>query len=180
MKQILVTGVGRSGTQHTAELLNKCGLEIGHEEPKKDGVVSWKHVIFHKYFDIKVHQVREPQACISSLNTIQEASVMMMEKHIGIDRTKPFLYQAMQIYLYWNLLCEGSTNYTYKVESLPNIWNELSARLEINCDLPSMPTDINSLKDRDTYDVVTWDDMKECSVELYDRVRWYAEHVGYL
>jgi len=180
MKQILITGVGRSGTKHTAELLNKCGLEIGHEEPKRNGLVSWKHVIFKNHFDIILHQIREPQACISSLHTIQEESMLIMAKHIGIDRTKPFLYQAMQVYLYWNLLCDNAASYTYKVESLPTIWNELSSRLEIDCDLPAMDKNVNSRKDRDTYEAVTWEDMKSCSVELYDRVRWYAEHVGYL
>ena len=174
---ILITGTPKNGSLYTSQLLSKCGLELGTEEATRSGVVNWKHAIFHRHFDTVIHQVREPLACIGSLQAIPMDYVDMIAKHIDIDRTKPALYQAGAIYLFWNLMCQGKSKYTYKVESMPTIWNELSSKLGLVCEMPILPTNINTNSDSVK---ISYDDIKDCSVELYDRIRWYAETVGYL
>ena len=69
---------------------------------------------------------------------------------------------------------------TVRVESLPTVWTDFADFLELDCELPTIEKNINSNKDMKEYHPVTWDELKDCSVELYDRVRWYAERVGYI
>src|SRR5271169_6495414 len=85
-RNLLITGCARSGTGYISLFLQKCGMEIGHENTKNDGVASWimctnaKHVPWGvdsrrriKFAHI-FHQVRHPLKVISSCQTEGEPS----------------------------------------------------------------------------------------------------------
>src|SRR5262249_4242348 len=40
-KLLLITGCARSGTTFIADVLWHCGLQVYHEAPGRDGIVSW-------------------------------------------------------------------------------------------------------------------------------------------
>lgn len=42
-EKLLITGCGLGATHYTARLLRRCGLDVGHERIREDGVVSWMH-----------------------------------------------------------------------------------------------------------------------------------------
>ena len=39
--KVLVIGCGRSGTLYTATVLQLLGIDVGHELPGRNGMVSW-------------------------------------------------------------------------------------------------------------------------------------------
>lgn len=76
----LITGCGRSGTTYITQVLQRCGLDVGHERMGRDGIVSGfyafdapkypgKHPTPRPQFDVVLHQVRAPLAAIASLQT---------------------------------------------------------------------------------------------------------------
>lgn len=79
MKRIAITSCPYSATKYTARLLQKLGLDIGHERYEADGIVSWQHIHMSKADFVAdgfssdmslLHQVRHPLMVISSLRQI--------------------------------------------------------------------------------------------------------------
>ncbi len=79
MKRIVITACPYSGTMHTALTLRALGLDIGHEEYRADGIVSWAHTHMSKADFIAdgfsedvvlLRQVAHPLMVISRLRQI--------------------------------------------------------------------------------------------------------------
>ena len=79
MKRIAITSCPYSATKHTALLLRKFDLKIGHELYGEDGVVSWQHIAMSKADFIAdgfsgdmvlLHQIAHPLMVISRLRQI--------------------------------------------------------------------------------------------------------------
>lgn len=83
MRRIVITACPYSATKHTALLLRKLDLDIGHELYGADGIVSWQHTHMSKADFIAegfapdvalLHQVRHPLMVISSLRQLNAGS----------------------------------------------------------------------------------------------------------
>jgi hypothetical protein len=193
---ILVTGCGRSGTLYIARVLQRLGLDVGHERLGRDGIVSslWavtdsKYPPYHQQgpypmFNIVLHQVREPLATIGSLTTAQPISWDWTCKHIDVDRGAPVLRRAAEYWLRWNELCEHQAAYTYRIESLNEVWemwmgyvrstNSLLAEQAATAILDGLSTDVHHREHR----AVTWEDV-EAATPLYRDIKELARHYGY-
>jgi len=155
----LVTGCGRSGTKYTSTVLCTCGLDMLHEKVGKDGAVSSVWAIDLKaaqyyaphscgsrsMFDVVLHQVREPLSAIASITTGSGGAIAWVDKHTPLHFEGDRIKWAVEYWLYWNQLCEEQAVITYKVENMPNRWNEIKDILGINVPFPkNIPTNINT------------------------------------
>lgn len=119
-KIIVITGCGRSGTTFSSKWMNLAGLNIGHERLLLDGVSSW-YLLSHQdnvpigptRNDIKdlkkitIHQVREPLAAISSIQSLGKPSWDFLSKELPINLHEDSkVLQAMKYYYFWNLRAE--------------------------------------------------------------------------
>ena len=175
---ILITGIGRSGTKYTNQLLNKAGIITGHEMLNVDGIVCWKHAIYSYNFKQVFHQVRNPLNCISSLQTISKNSMQLMAKYVDIDKQKSWLNQCMQSYLLWNEMSGGRAVKTYQVERIETVWNELVAAFgRKNIAMPEMDKTVHSRKG--SYKVLSVADLNNEDKRLTNKIIKLAKKYGY-
>lgn len=138
---ILVAGTGRCGTHSAAEALN-----IGHERmfgidqfarpalrPGGEAslmAVPWiiKQPLRMHEFDTRIHLVREPLACISSL----KVNGTWLKKRPWLDQHFSFVSHMWDInkiaiwyYIYWNIVAEQFCEMTIRVEDQPE-WAKVS------------------------------------------------------
>ena len=134
-KRLLVTGCGRSGTKYTAELLQKLGLDVRHEEMGADGISTWCMAVDSEdspwgggrrniRFDARLHQVRHPLRVIPSLTTFTAPSWDFIAQHIPCAADEPILIRAAKYWYYWNLEAEKIATWRYRIETLPNVFQE--------------------------------------------------------
>ena len=155
MKQILITGCGRSGTKYIARVLERVDLEVRHERKGRDGCSAWhiasplaplarpninEDILSGNPLRLReinekaiiLHQVREPIAVISSTRIFHDSSWEFIYKNIlQIKRSMTLTHRCMAYWFYWNLLAESQAEWTYQVERLfePVIFNEFCKRI---------------------------------------------------
>lgn len=138
---ILGIGHPRCGSGYTASLLNALRLDVGHEELKPDGIVSWMFASEKKapwaknegaqskefkHFKYIIHHVRDPRQAIPSIirdNIYSSASyqfrknVIKQKFSIDMDSYETHIERAVVSYIFWNTLClQLKPNITYRVE----------------------------------------------------------------
>lgn len=191
---LLITGTSRSGTKYIAKVLQKCGLDIGHERLGKDGISSWvmtmrtDHVPWGParkglQFVHIFHQVRHPLKVIASVySTEPPESWEYILKHIPQIRKEDSLtVKCAKYWYYWNLKAYKEAEWTYRIEDLENIWDEFQERLVCRWDkkvLDQVPKDTN------TRGIVlrkfTWQDLQhDLDPTLYKNIRQLALQYGY-
>ncbi len=162
-KGIYICAAARSGTMYMSKLLNAMGYEVGHEIVKKNGCVGYPLVIIRP--DNCFHQVRHPLKQIASM--MAHKSWGFMEDVIDVPRRG--LLGCMTYWLKWNKLCEEFCVWRYRIEQLPDIWDEFLERIgHEKCDMPDTPIDENSSKkshyyEKFSYEPLTWDSLFECN-----------------
>ena len=187
----LITGCGRSGTKYAATLLSAAGLRIGHETMDRDGIASWLLAAlpaapgwgpsgedFH--FRTILHQVRNPLAAISSMQTIQPASWRYICQHIPCSMEDPLLFRCVTFWREWNLKAESIAAWSYRLEDIDSAWEELCARLALPATreaLNAVSRNVNTRKG--SFENVTWDDLKNLDSRLCLAVQEQAARYGY-
>lgn len=169
-KGIFVAACARAATVYMTKVLQSLGYDIGHEKEGVDGSVGY-HLVVIKPKNC-FHQVRHPLNQIASMK--EHRSWGFMQHVIDINGTG--LYGCMQYWLFWNELIEKCTVWRYRVEDLPNVWDEFLERINHEkCELPDIPTNINSHK----HDDLTWADLFNKNRELAQRIRDKCMEYGY-
>ena len=166
--KILVIGYAHGGTAYAAKLLRECGLDILHEDWRgKDGISCWPYAvddpILDDYgswkqrgsltqYDVILHQVREPLVSIRSVEPEPEWTKRFRERHLPDFKHDNPLVQGMRAWTGWNELCDKISDWTYRVEDLPNdrTWDRFKKLCELDKDLayPNIGTAIPWLKAR--------------------------------
>ena len=192
---LLVTGCARSGTAYIAKVLTRAGLQFGHESMRRDGLSCWtmtvesnwspwgplrKNIKFAHIF----HQIRDPLKTISSVYS-REPPVSwkyIMEHVPEIHEDDSRLVKSAKYWYYWNLKAAKIAEWSYRIEDLPEVWEELQERLAINLDgtgLKEVPTNTNTCGNYTRK--VTWEDLKkELTPAFYGQVRKLAASYKYL
>jgi hypothetical protein len=173
-KGIFVVACARSGTVYTAKVLSALGYNIGHEITGPDGSVGY-HLAIVKPKNC-FHQVRNPIDQISSASTLSSWGIV--EK---ITDIKPYtLLGRMQYWLIWNEMCEEFCVWRYRLEDLPNVWDEFLERIDHKkVPMPDIPTNVNSNREFSRYDKVTWADLFNENAVLAQKIRDKAKQYGY-
>jgi hypothetical protein len=186
---MLICGCGRSGTKYTATVLQRLGLDVGHERLGKDGIVSsmWaldvaEYPPYHEQgpqpeFDVILHQVRNPLDTIGSLTTALPSSWAWNAKHLPLQITWEPVRKAAVYWYYTNKHIERRAEWTYQVESLPWKWHEWCERLDINAEygqVVDIPKNVNSRE----HQTVQWFDICKAT-ELWPEILVMAKRYGY-
>jgi hypothetical protein len=175
-KRLLVTGCGRSGTKYAAELLQKLGLDIRHEEMGEDGIATWCMVVESEdspwgggrrnvQFAAVLHQVRHPLKVIPSLTTFTSPSWDFIARHIPCAVNEPLLLRAAKYYYYWNLEAEKIATWRYRIETLPNVFQEFCTRAGVKPRRDALGSTSTLVNSRTTRRGLRW-------------VRWILDYVS--
>ena len=153
-RKLLVTGCGRSGTKHIANLLRRVGLKVGHEQVLADGVSSAffvtyggkkGHVSPNEYqpyahkpeerpadfkFDLIWHQVRDPLKTIGSVRDVHKASIVRWSKEVlGQTHVHPKLKHDLEYaarhWLLVNQMSEEIADFRYRIEDIGTVWPKM-------------------------------------------------------
>jgi len=148
MSEVKILGLGhpRTGTGYTATVLNKWGFEIGHEDPKPDGIVSWtliqewqpkvrvlentkhKSAFFEmgKAYDWKrptydtlIYNVRNPTSSIPSLvHTVRKRGIIKYLKKLGSEfkSENPIENWIQSIIHFNNVIINLNPDIIYRIE----------------------------------------------------------------
>lgn len=133
---LIVTGTPRSGTVYAQAFLQLMGLNVGHEEWKNDGIVSWtawcpeevgdlwrKDMPLHPTETRLVHLVRHPLSVLKSLCTLQERSWDLVEAVCPGLKHYTGLKKEIRFWMRWNSEIEKVAVARVRVEDLdpPNL-----------------------------------------------------------
>jgi hypothetical protein len=159
-KRLLVTGCGRSGTKYIARILQRAGLDIGHETMGEHGISSWYMTVnavsapfgdgrAGYVFENTLHQIRHPLAVIDSLvaSPLKKESWDFICRYMPISMDEPLLTRCAKYWLHWNCAAEKIADVSYRVENLGSDYNEQFHRLNIDLDsaiIDLLPSDSNT------------------------------------
>lgn len=193
-RKLLVIGCSRSGTTYISVLLCKAGLRIGHEELFKDGCSSWPLVFDTEHppwgpsckdihFEHIFHQIRDPLKTISSVSTheIKKSWEYICRKIPKIKMSDSTIVRAAKYWYYWNTAAEKKAEWSYKVEDIEQIWDEMCQRLDFPLDREALQTVPKTTNTWGPHAIeVTWKSLKrELPRELYIRILVLAKKYGY-
>ena len=179
-KGIFIAGAARSGTVYITNVLKALGYDIGHEKDRVDGSVG-----YHLAVAVPkncLHQVRHPLKQIASMKAHQAWGFMqqVIEIH-GIG-----LRGCMEYWLHWNEMIEAFAVWRYRLEDLPNVWDEFLRRIgHEKCEIPNVSKTDNSCYEKNIiekhrYEELTWDDLFNENKELASRILYKVKEYGYM
>ena len=174
---ILGIGHPRTGTKYTAKLLQSWGLDVGHEEWRKDGIVAWQALISPEESAIKasnrmpymqqnikidlvhfkqvIHSIRDPKTAIPSIVKTEVGSLSWRSLWVPFSSTNTPVENAILSIVYTDLRIEGfyPDRFTYKIESeADQLFTHLSQSFELTeSERPSKST--NKKRDYKTEDI---------------------------
>lgn len=196
--KLLITGCPRSGTLHTAKVLQKSGVRVGHECFKADGIVTWlsiegartwkglteqkPRVVPVKDFDMVLQQVREPLACIRSLSIIMRVSKSYASAVVPLIRGQNELLYCMRFWFYWNSAVGTFAQSFYRVEDLPQALPKIcgSVGVPVPRTYPNVSTSLHSKRPH-FYRLpeLTWEDLFKVDSGLARQIKSMAVRYGY-
>ncbi len=190
---LLITGCARSGTGYISHVLQKNGLDIGHESMGRDGISSWVMAIMtdepawgpipsEVQFEHIFHQVRDPLKVISSVYIsepqISWDYIIKNIPEINLEDSKA--EKTAKYWYYWNLRADERAEWTYRVEALDEVWEEMEARLGLSLDRSSMNQVPKNYNTRESHPF-TWASLREAlTPDTYMKVRTLAQFYGYV
>ncbi|MFI5343989.1 MAG: hypothetical protein ACHQUC_07195 [Chlamydiales bacterium] len=193
-KFLLITGCARSGTTYISKVLSHSGLEIGHEKLLKDGCTSWTMAVDSDcspygppskgiHFEHIFHQARDPLQTISSVYSTEPPAswnfICSVIPNISLADTK--LMRAAKYWYYWNLEAERKAEWTYRVEDIEIVWDEMCQRLNISLNRDALATVSKTTNTRGPHQIeCTWKMLRnELPLEFYLKIQLLAQRYGY-
>jgi len=196
MTGYLVTGCGRSGTGYMAALLQKLGLDVGHEVVGKDGLVSWyaaydvvgmvpPHIadwqVKRETFDcVKVlHVVRHPLACISSCQTHTDGAWRHVEYLLPGIRRLPIIERCMWYWLRWNQEAAKIADRRVRVDESCEVELAMMEFFGCRADIiwPQVARNTNTRAGQ--YKNLAWADLRAVDADLTSKIFLQAMQYGY-
>jgi len=186
---ILITGSGRSGTKYIARVLRRCGLDVGHEQIGKDGIVSGfycfdadrypgkGHKVPRPKFDVILHQVRHPLKVIASVTTGNSRG--WASQFVDVEKDASPLRWACYYWLTWNLEAERQALWTYRIEALSDVWIDLQRVLCFDAIYDYATSYIPLTVNTRAHEAITWQDVERAAPEIYGDIRAIADRYGY-
>ena len=171
-KGIGIVACARSATMYMVHVLREMGYDIGHEQMGEDGSVGYHLAVIRP--DNCFHQVRHPLKQIQSM--VAHRSWGFCDQVLDLPNLD--LLGCMIYWLKWNKLCEEFCVWRYRIEDLPDVWDEFLGRIGHKpCPLPDVPTDTN--KSKNLIHELTWADLFNENRQLAQEIRDKAEEYGY-
>jgi hypothetical protein len=139
-----------SGTTYIARAINALGLRVGHETLRADGTVDWR---------LLVTSVEDTDYTVPKM---------------------PGLLWAAHFWLDWNRRAMKKAGMTYRIEALPDVFDEFCARIGVEPKrevLSCIPTNVNSRAGR--YKPISWQELGDLDSELCAEIAHLAWEFGY-
>lgn len=191
MKKILITGVPRGATKYIYVLLRTLGHSVLFEKKGTCFTVSWKHIKsgyfenpcpennINNHFDKIIHQTRHPLPTISSMSTLWAMSMNYIGKFVAlpdeiINRNNT-VKNCMVAYKFWNEEIEKKAKWRYRIEELPEVYEEWCKQLEI----PVKPLPIIGKVNSREHDSLSWEDLEKRDKTLAEEIKSMAIKYGY-
>lgn len=176
--KINIKAYPRSGTRYITKVLNEVGVVVGHEELKKDGIVSWWHDNIQA--DFLLHQTRNPLFAISSLSLgVTSNSKKTIKSWLGGTSWNSNLEMAMKLYEYQHInIAKLKPVIRYQVENIP--WDEIKEIISIPKD-KAFPNSISKKDHSRNYDykVYSWEELSKVNEPLSERLYNIYREYGY-
>ena len=206
--KILIAAPIKSGTKYIYRALNDVGIEIGHEKPKKDGLVGYSFIMqdLDKY-EIIVQQTRETLKSISSASTYRSFWFEICEPHLNITSDYPKIchecnklgikktdgcsmrpkenyvchIKVLRTMRYWHAMCQKAeeiSSWRYKIE---DYYDKQSVRLHLHNLVGAKTTNIafENKSSSSGYTLLDWDYLKKIDPELTKMIKEKTEMYGY-
>lgn len=191
MKRILITGCPRGATKYIYVLLRTLGHSVLFEKKGTRFTVSWKHIQSGYFenpcpenkidnnFDKIIHQVRHPLKVIASMTTLWVMSMNYIGKAVTlpdeiINRNNT-IKNCMVAWIGWNKIIEQKADWRYRIEELPEVYEEWCKQLEIP--ITPMPKigEVNTRKHLN----LSWEDLEKIDKQLAEEIKLMARKYGY-
>jgi hypothetical protein len=182
---LIFCGTARSGTTYISEVCQALGLDVQHERYGEDGIAAFQLAPFLYLFDKATifHQVREPLACITSIQTANTKTWNNIYNHLPMLDRDDLVHRCMQYYYYWNRLIEQWIWHRHRVETLTlESWVAIctvSGHDPIKTSLPDISQTTNTRADNKLYKPLTWTMLHDIDHELCDRIQEMGRDYGY-
>ena len=184
----MITAHPRSGTRYISHMLTYLGIDMPHEVPGKDGIVSWQHICKGPWSvkcDNVIHLVRHPLMVIASSAYVLHESAFPFMMYVGglndYNIENP-IERFMLTYVMWNELIEERAIWRFRLEDVNNNISELVTRLGFDYNterLKSFNAFKHNVVNRKDHPVLTWDDLRNTNKKLYKKVKEMARRYGY-
>lgn len=193
---ICILSTGRSGTTFTARVLNILGVEIGHEKVLSRGIIgcNWYEFLdrpkYRGRFTERLHQVREPLACIRSMLTFHTGILGRIESVCGTVPLHPNeqlgrIHRVAAIWLNYNRLMANMSSWSYRLEDLrlgnpayDNLCNHFDVPRGARPKIMHISREMNAGKKADL-PVVSWEVLEKIDGSMADAIMEDAIAYGY-
>jgi hypothetical protein len=167
-------------------VLNRLGLNIGHEVAGLDGMADWHGVANPAGYDIVLHQVRNPFKTIGSCHTFAYYSWQFVCEHEPrILLSDSLTLKCMKYWLYWNEQAGKLARWTYRVEDLKNQTGKILGLFDkpLNSVLLSgidqIDQQVHTRKNASNYRILTFKDLLAEDCQLATQIIQKAKDYGY-
>lgn len=189
-KRFLVTGHPRSGTAYMSALMRACGLDVGHERMRGDGISAWQFAVdcdsvsHHRRprgrrryrFDSLIQVVRDPIQTLRSVLYTEDCSrrsLAFRSRFVSIPTDSPSDAAATSIVGWNRLISEQDPALVVRVEEAPG---ELARFLGVPVPAELPRVDVNSRP----HPPLTWRQFKRRSARSsYEALVQHAREYGY-
>ena len=169
--KILGIGHPRTGTGYTAMLLQSWGLDVGHEELGKDGIVAWQFTIpksiidknklpwigeiNHTEFNFEniIYNIRNPKQSIPSIINTENASIVYRSTWTPISKNKNEIENAIVSIIWTDQRIHEVFDdiITYRVEDQSDLLiDTLKKKYDLKKVVEDPPKDYNKKRDYGT------------------------------
>lgn len=176
--QLLITGTGRCGTKAISKWLNALGLDLPHEDYGLHGTVDWRLAppeLRPVQFNMVIHIMRSPHACISSFHTAGKQSWEHIFRCFPFMRDMPLTRRCMAHYYYWNCLCFANSDLTVKLDSFDEMAPEVLDLIDATNTNPPKLSDYSQVNARN-YKLIPEKDLSITDDELWRSCNWIYKH----
>lgn len=200
-REVLVTGIGATGTHSLSAMFKMNGLELQHEHLGRDGSVSWPfatnivHTGFRKHpcrylpwlkppgarFRHVYHVVRCPIDTISALTTHNHCAMSYISQALRFGVREPkegdvrFWAKA---WLKWNEFIDGYARQRFPLTEFQELYKAVCKDLG-NSDEVCAAADLPESANHRSHGKLTWQQLSDMDAELTEEIKALATRYGF-
>lgn len=200
-KYVIIGCLPRGASFFMSALLRALGLEVGHEEPEKDGVVGWQHLMPNHPWTMKalrkwrlkervyLMQMRHPVPTINSMAAMYFrgdwpplAGGLPVAHMFKMVKTDTPVIRAMKLYYHLNQLGMQDPKFKirYHIEDIDKEWPVIADAIGMpGVEMPVIPRDTNTRKALGKYPNLTWQEIFDANPNYGMLISKLAGRMGY-
>jgi hypothetical protein len=200
-KYVIIGCQPRGASFYMRTLLRALGLQVGHEDPEKDGVVGWQHLMPNHQWTLKalqkwrlkervyLMQMRHPVPTVNSMAAMYFrrdwpplAGGLDVQYMCKMERNDTPVVRAMKLYYHLNLMGMQDPKFKirYHIEDIDKEWPIIADAIGMpGIEMPDIPRDTNTHRDRGKYPDLTWQEIFDMNPHYGLLISKLAGSMGY-